>query len=262
MKLHRDVPDAWETLARSEPLFAVVSDPRYRTDQLTPHTEAQFWRSGDTHVENVVTLVERHFGSRLEPERALDFGCGVGRLLIPIARRAGAALGVDASPAMLSLSRSACDRAGLSNVSLAATIPEDGSFDFVNTLLVLQHMAPRAGFRTLDQMFRSLTVGGFLAVHVLFDRPGNDRAHRLVRWLTAKVPPVRTIRNALRGEAIGTPYMAMNTYDMHQVIARLARNGIRDVHILLTSDAGFESALIIGRKGPLESPSLTSPQPT
>jgi hypothetical protein len=136
-------------------------------------------------------------------------------------------------------------------VSLAATIPEDGSFDFVNTLLVLQHMPPRAGFRALDQMFRALTVGGFLAVHVLFDRPGNGRAHRLVRGLTAKLQPVRAIRNLLRGAAIDEPYMAMNAYDMHQVVARLARNDVRDVHLLLTSEAGFESALIIGRKGRL-----------
>jgi hypothetical protein len=38
---------AWEALAQTDPLFAVLTDPRYCRERLTPEAENEFWSSGE-----------------------------------------------------------------------------------------------------------------------------------------------------------------------------------------------------------------------
>lgn len=48
-----------------------------------------------------------------------------------------------------------------------------------------------------------------------------------------------------RGGAPDTPYMQMNAYPLEQVFGRLSVHGVSDVHVVLASESGFESALIV-----------------
>lgn len=246
--MRRSYGKDWEDLARSEPHWAVITDDRFRSTRLTSEGQQAFWQSGESYVRHVKDLFVTHFGRTLAPHRALDFGCGVGRLLLPLARCSTEAVGVDISPTMLEHGRAACDRAGVGNVAFYPGLPTGRTFDFVNSALVLQHIPIRDGLPLLNQLLACLAPGGLLALQVVFARPGGGHLRRTGRWFYANCPPVRLLLNRCRGVAAGAPYMQMNAYPLGRVFALLCAAGLSDLHIILTSERGFTSSLIIGVK--------------
>ncbi|MHB1267524.1 MAG: class I SAM-dependent methyltransferase [Acidithiobacillus ferriphilus] len=68
----------------------------------------EFFASGVAHMEAVFSTVRRRMDAGFTVKRALYFGCGVGRLLIPLARVADEVTGVDVSDAMLEEVRKNC----------------------------------------------------------------------------------------------------------------------------------------------------------
>jgi SAM-dependent methyltransferase len=248
MRVRRSSAKDWDALARTEPLWAVLTDERYRSTRITSESEQDFWQSGDLYLRHVADLCVTHFGRSLAPRQALDFGCGVGRVLVPLARLSGEAVGIDVSPAMLAHARAACDRAGLSNVALQSCMPAGRDFDFVNSTLVLQHIPVRAGLLLLDELLACLAPGGLLALQILYGRPGSGLLKRAGRWLYANVRSTRPLLGPWRGGTADSPYMQMNAYPLEQVFGRLRMHGISNLHVVLTSESGFESALIVGAK--------------
>ena len=102
--------------------------------------------------------------------RVLEIGCGVGRLLRPLAGRVARVVGVDVSAEMLARARDHCE--GLPNVELHRTdggldfLPDAG-FDFVFSHIVFQHL-PRKAYseRYFRDAFRVLAPGGIFRVQV------------------------------------------------------------------------------------------------
>jgi 2-polyprenyl-3-methyl-5-hydroxy-6-metoxy-1,4-benzoquinol methylase len=58
-------------------------------------------RQGVDHIDFVFETIRRHFVPNFKPSSVLDYGCGVGRLLIPLAERCECVVGVDVSDTML-----------------------------------------------------------------------------------------------------------------------------------------------------------------
>lgn len=97
----------------------------------------------------------------------LDLGAGAGRMLELFAPRVARAVGVDQSPAMLSLARAAMERSGLRHAQLRQgdlyALPlERGSFDLVILHQVLHYLGDPA--RALREACRVLGPGGRLVV--------------------------------------------------------------------------------------------------
>ncbi len=97
----------------------------------------------------------------------LDLGTGTGRMLELLAPRAGRAVGVDQSAAMLALARARIDQAGLRHVSLRqgdiyAPPVERDAYDLVVIHQVLHFLDDPA--RALAEAARALAPGGRLAV--------------------------------------------------------------------------------------------------
>jgi ubiquinone/menaquinone biosynthesis C-methylase UbiE len=96
-------------------------------------------------------------------ERALDFGCGVGRLSQALTEHAGEVIGVDVAPPMLELARELDPEERCEFVLNEA--PDlrrfaDGSFDLVYSELVLQHLPARTVETYLGEFLRVLRPGG------------------------------------------------------------------------------------------------------
>ena len=86
----RDTDRDWTWIADSLPYFGVLSNDKFINP--TPDSLAEFFATGDRDVEQTLGMIRRRFGD-FTPRSALDFGCGVGRLLIPMAKRTGRAAG-------------------------------------------------------------------------------------------------------------------------------------------------------------------------
>src|SRR5262249_5509640 len=96
---------AWEYFGRTEPYFGVLTQPAYQMGQLSEAARIEFFESGRRYVEFALEVARNHLDPTFRPARALDFGCGVGRLAIPLARVCESVIGVDVSDAMLTEAR-------------------------------------------------------------------------------------------------------------------------------------------------------------
>jgi SAM-dependent methyltransferase len=143
-----------------------AEDARFYIASGAAGSDAEFRASGRRDVEDAVLD-----GIRLSPSAgALEIGCGVGRLLVPLAPRVARAYGVDISPAMIEASKGFT--AGAPNVTtwvtdgLLAPV-EDASLDFVFSYIVFQHIPDRAPVRRyVEEAARVLKPGGLFRFQV------------------------------------------------------------------------------------------------
>jgi SAM-dependent methyltransferase len=129
-------------------------------------SEAQFLESGERDLADLVLD-----GIQLGPEAsALEIGCGVGRLLVPLARRVARALGVDISPVMIETSRAYLASAQNASARLTdGTLSGvgDASLDFVFSFIVFQHIPAVGPIRTyVKEAARVLKAGGVFRFQV------------------------------------------------------------------------------------------------
>ena len=69
-------------------------------------------------------MAASHLGIKCAQKSSLDFGCGVGRLIIPFARVFEHVTGVDISPAMLEIAQRNCLEQGIHNVEFVRSDDE------------------------------------------------------------------------------------------------------------------------------------------
>ncbi len=123
-----------------------------------------YWASGTRDLEIMLSTARR--AGSLGTELALDLGCGLGRLTLPLADHFERVVGVDIAPEMVRLAQQHSERP---NVSYALVGPDsrlplpDGTVDFAVAWTVFRHMAKPAFARYLDELHRVLRPGGCLA---------------------------------------------------------------------------------------------------
>ncbi len=96
-------------------------------------------------------------------ERALDFGCGMGRLTNGFSGYFGEVVGVDISREMLRLAtehRTGQNVRFIHNATDHLRVFDDGSFDLVLSLIVLQHIPPSVSLSYIREFIRILKPGG------------------------------------------------------------------------------------------------------
>lgn len=235
--------DDWEWYGREHPYFGVLADPRYRGGQLSETLWSEFLATGEAEVDRMLGVFPRHLQPLSSLHKALDFGCGVGRLAIPLARRFDAVVGVDVSESMLREAQRNADRLGQHKLrwcrQLSELHGEAGSFSFVNTLIVLQHIAPARGLDSIREMVELLAPGGSGSIQLTYGQ--TRRPHHLGqapgldgRWAGIRQRWVALGRR-LRGRA---PGMQMNPYPLNQVMYLLQSHGVRQFFAEFTDHGG------------------------
>jgi SAM-dependent methyltransferase len=219
----------WEQWGVADPYFGVLSDERFRASSITERARADFFSSGTTHIDRILGDARVIIGPDFSPRSALDFGCGVGRLVIPLARRMAHVTGVDVSPSMLALAERNCSEAGLGNVSFAlsddALSRVHGGFDLVHSHLVFQHIPWRRGRTILQSLAKLVAPGGCLAAQFLVRHEVSPIVRGLVR-LRYAFPPANWLRNLIRGRPIFEPAMQLHVYDLKACKGDMERLGM------------------------------------
>jgi len=179
----------WDELAEVDPLWNILSEPDKRDGRWDLDA---FFATGSAEIAAVLERGRVH-GYPAHRERALDFGCGVGRLTRAMAAHFDACLGLDISPRMIELARRwnqaipAC-RFGVSQAEDLRLYP-DAAFDFVYCRIVLQHVPARAITGYITELVRVLRPRGLLVFEVPSAMPfrsraqGRRRAYPLLRRL-------------------------------------------------------------------------------
>src|SRR5262245_22486055 len=245
----------WEKWGRVDPYFGVLSAERYRADRLDAQVRTEFFESGERHVSNCFEMMRQHLSPSFAPARALDFGCGVGRLVMPLARRCAEVVGVDVSPGMLAEAARNCEAAGLRNVTL---VPSDdalsrvpGTFDFIHSFIVLQHIPARRGERIIRGLLERLDPGGFAMLHVTVGRD-TPALRRWLHRLSWSVPGARALVNVLRRRPSGDPLMLMDYYDPRRILAIMHDHGCDHAYVRRTKHGDAIGLMVFTEKRPVE----------
>lgn len=182
----RDAAD-WEELARREPYFAILTNDGNRDVASSASATAAYFETGEADVAALLATMTSVLGRAVPLTSVLDFGCGAGRVTLPLARRASHVVACDIAPTMLEHCRLNARRAGLHNIACITTDGLDGSgpFDFICSLLVFQHVPPSTGYALIRRLMARLAPGGVAALHLPL-RQSRGSAVQLARWLRAR----------------------------------------------------------------------------
>jgi SAM-dependent methyltransferase len=249
-----DTDRAWQRYGAEDPYFGVLSHPRFRDAARDGPVRQEFFRTGEEHVEKVFKIIAEQFRGSTQPQRALDFGCGVGRILLPLARRAREVVGVDVSGAMLDEARRNCEQAGVQNVKLLLADDElsslDGTFDLIHSYIVFQHITPRRGLLIARRLIGLLVPNGVAVLH--FTHGSHSKRQQLIAAVRKHVPLAHGFANVIRGRPWGSPLMQMNSYPLASLCALLQQTGCERVALRFTDHGGYLGVVLFAQRAAAE----------
>jgi ubiquinone/menaquinone biosynthesis C-methylase UbiE len=161
MPARRSIGWAWDRLGTDNAFGAILT----RDGQVADWDPAEFLATGREDAARFVADLARivpHAGRG----RALDFGCGVGRIARALSEHFDHVTGVDAAPSMIERARTLnADRPRCTftlNRAPHLRTFATGSFDVVYSRLVLQHIQPRIVRKYIPELIRVVAPGGAL----------------------------------------------------------------------------------------------------
>jgi SAM-dependent methyltransferase len=240
----------WDELAKADPLWAVLTEADKQGKRWT--LEA-FYSTGVAEVEADlarVALVE----PALPRRRALDFGCGAGRLTQALAGHFSSVTGIDISSQMVALARRQNRNERVAYVQSSRPDLKGfacGSFDFVYSRITLQHVAPRYSRRYLREFVRVLAPGGIVLIEVPASVPPGDPPERFqfsfwppTVWMRIK----RYVRYHYPGWFPGTPKMQMYAMPRDEVERCLTEAGASVLSVEGRTADGWENLTYLAKK--------------
>ena len=156
----------YEQLGSEDPFYAVLSR---RSARGGGWDAEDFFRTGRDEIDGVLAYLDE-IGRPLSRARALDFGCGVGRLTQALGEHFERVVGVDIAESMVrraaELNRHGERVRYLVNTTDRLPALESGSFDFVYSSITLQHIPPDAAREYVGELVRVLAPGGTAVFNV------------------------------------------------------------------------------------------------
>jgi len=238
----------WVKLGREAPYYGVLSEDAYLGTEISGELRRNFFESGEEDLDRFLAWIREEIRPDFRPRRALEYGCGVGRLLLPLSRCAGEVTGVDISEGMLEEAARNLDLEGRRNCRLfpaSSRLDEIAGkrFDFILSYIVFQHIPPKEGLPLLRLLAGMLDTGGVGLLHIAIST-GLGRAGRLLQ----RFPAGKALLNLLRGRKATAPLIAMYPYPMNEVLSILDAAGISSLHLRLTDHGGEQGVLILFEK--------------
>lgn len=251
----------WEQYAKTNPYWAVLTSDEFKSENLTESNRKRFFETGEQHIHQIIHSLRDHCGLSAQTlGTSLDFGCGVGRLLVPLARISKKAIGIDVSETMRRICKENCDRFDIFNVELygsdarlSALEPYAGKVDLITSLLVFQHIPVKTGLSILARLLRLLRTGGFGSLHLtfaneikLFSHEAGNLTGEVFSYYQRLGDGVVKLVSEESEDFLG---MQMNHYNMTEVICMLHRYGVTAFYSQIHNMAGHMSVQFFFRKG-------------
>jgi SAM-dependent methyltransferase len=252
LNLKRNSDLDWELFAKIDPYYAVATKDQYHKSKLDDETIAQFFESGKEQVDQVLRIIDAHLVPGFRPQRALEFGCGVGRLVVPLGTLCQSVVGVDVSASMLAEAKKNCEMNRLSNVQLIRGDDEltrvpSGPFDFIISHVVFQHIPVQRGLRIAELLIDRLQEGGIGVLHFAYETE-KSKVRRLIPWARKMIPFVHHMFNLLEGKQFSYPLMQGNRYSLNSILRLLQAKRCDSLYIRFTSYPGNYGVILFFQK--------------
>jgi SAM-dependent methyltransferase len=155
----KTLQEHWNCFGETDPFWSILTNPERKGNRWDID---EFFHTGKEWVDNL--MGEVHEVGLTPQGRCLDFGCGVGRLSQALCDHFESCDGIDIAPSMISLARQYNRRGERCRYHLndASDLRmfSDGTFSFVLSMIVLQHVEPRYSHRYIAEFIRVLKPGG------------------------------------------------------------------------------------------------------
>ena len=243
---------AWEKYGEIDPYFGVLNLEKFRGQSLNPEVLQDFLASGSDHIEQILSNIHKHIDPNFRAINSLDFGCGVGRLIIPLAKVSESAVGIDVSESMLAEARKNCELNSVHNIDLvksddALSKLAGRKFNLIHSYIVFQHIAIHRGEAILEKLLDYLEEGGVGVLH--FNYTNIESTSRQIQYYLRRfVPGVNGLVNISKGRKFSYPMMQMNQYQFNRIFKILQKKNITNLYLDLTSDSFNLGAIIYFQK--------------
>lgn len=211
-------------MGEDDPFWAVLTDPAKQGGRWDPR---EFFQTGVDEIATVFEDVGR-LNASIQLNKALDFGCGVGRLCQALATHFAEVHGVDISPSMIEHAKRLNQHGTKCHYHLNArpdlTLFADHEFDFVYSVIALQHIETKYQKGYLAEFFRVLKPGGIAVFQII-------SAQGWRRFLPA--PAVAAYRKLVHGDKA---FISMHGVPESEVEQLLQQGGMNTLCIKRTVD--------------------------
>jgi 2-polyprenyl-3-methyl-5-hydroxy-6-metoxy-1,4-benzoquinol methylase len=225
----QDTDSGWETLGKNEPYWAVLTSDDFKQLNLTEEALDRFFFGGDEYVNDILQIIHQHLDPCFKPDRVCDFGCGVGRLMIPFAHHSREIVGIDISKSMLKECEKNLNGRQIDNYKLVTSDDNltslTGSFNLIHSFIVFQHIPVKRGVSIINNLLAHLEDTGILVLHVKYS-PNRG-------WFRLFKKIVKLILMELH---LYKPIMQMNSYPLNDLFWMLQSKSLNHCYIRFSED--------------------------
>jgi len=236
----------WERFGKEDPYFGVLTHEKFHKENLSTEIKDEFFTSGKSHVERVLSVIKQKIVADFIPQKVLDFGCGVGRLVIPFAQIAGEVTGVDVSDSMLAEAKKNCEDRNLKNVNFLKSTDDMsnvmGKYNLIHSYIVFQHIPVKRGMNIFKKLLEHLEPNGVCAVHFSFGKM--NKIQGLTHAVEKAVPFTGNAINVLRGRPFFAPRLQMNDYNLNEILKLVYKTAGEDVYIQIENHESDYTAML------------------
>jgi SAM-dependent methyltransferase len=166
-------------------------------------------------------MIRKYINPAFEPASVVDFGCGVGRLLVHFSPVAREVVGLDVSPSMLEEAKRNCDEFGVSNVQLLLSDDQlsalSGRYDLIHSFIVFQHIPPERGRMIFRQMLPRISAGGVGALHFSYAKTCHAATYGVAPQSVPRAVSAWRAAGSIRKPG-ADPEMQMNPYHLNEIL--------------------------------------------
>jgi ubiquinone/menaquinone biosynthesis C-methylase UbiE len=242
----------WKKWGKNNPYFGVISEEKFRLDQLDAESKNEFFKLGNDDFLTIQHRIKLHLNPSFNPQNTLDFGCGVGRLLIPFSQISKKITGVDVSENMLLEAEKNCEERNIKNAAFHLSGGDlsqiNEQYDFIYSLIVFQHIPVKAGMKILKQLLEKLEPGGIAVLHFNYGKQKLSQSYgkpslNIIDYLFYYLDKTWKIITGHKD-----PEMRMYYYKLDDIMYLFQQNGAHRLFTYYTDHGGELGAVFYFKK--------------
>jgi ubiquinone/menaquinone biosynthesis C-methylase UbiE len=183
----QDLQKNWDRFGKTDPFWAILSTPEAKEGKWEID---KFFLTGKKEIEQVLQNIQ-NLNLDLRYQKALDFGCGVGRLSQALSIYFSEVHGVDIAPSMIDLANKYNTHGNKCHYHLNdknnLELFESNSFDFIYTNITLQHMKPEYSKKYIQEFLRILAPQGILVFQIPSHEKITSKIYQLRKFIYYRV---------------------------------------------------------------------------